>query len=209
MLKLLRPRRHPNLDPAWAGHWPARGISPNVVTPIGTLGLVACALFFYPRGQLFWGTMVITVFVLSDLLDGIMARMTGTRQPLGGLPRLHPRPGGRRGDLRRAGALVRRERPAGAGAESRCSASSPGHWCRTSRPGREGAGHDVRRRHRRAAASAWSWAWSPPVSAGSACRTSCAAGLWLLAAASAGHGRSSAFSVSAGRPSPPTPAALR
>lgn len=55
----------------------ALGISPDVVTLVGTLGVCFGALAFYPRGELFWGTIVITGFVFSDTLDGIMARMTG------------------------------------------------------------------------------------------------------------------------------------
>lgn len=51
------------------------GVSPDAVTIIGTLGVCVGALVFYPLGQLFWGTLVITVFVFSDLIDGIMARM--------------------------------------------------------------------------------------------------------------------------------------
>ena len=35
------------------------------------------ALAFYPRGELLVGTLVITFFVFSDTLDGIMARSTG------------------------------------------------------------------------------------------------------------------------------------
>ncbi|GIH63015.1 CDP-alcohol phosphatidyltransferase [Microbispora siamensis] len=54
-----------------------RGISPDVITTIGTLGVVASALAFYPLGHLFAGTLVITFFVLADLLDGVLARMTG------------------------------------------------------------------------------------------------------------------------------------
>jgi CDP-diacylglycerol--glycerol-3-phosphate 3-phosphatidyltransferase len=54
----------------------ALGISPDVVTLVGTLGVVVGALAFYPRGELFWGTIVITAFVFSDTLDGIMARLT-------------------------------------------------------------------------------------------------------------------------------------
>jgi CDP-diacylglycerol--glycerol-3-phosphate 3-phosphatidyltransferase len=54
----------------------ALGISPDVVTLVGTLGVVVGALAFYPRGEFFWGTLVITVFVFSDTLDGIMARLT-------------------------------------------------------------------------------------------------------------------------------------
>jgi len=53
------------------------GVSPDVVTVIGTLGVIAGALAFYPRGELFVGTVVITAFVFSDLVDGTMARLTG------------------------------------------------------------------------------------------------------------------------------------
>jgi CDP-diacylglycerol--glycerol-3-phosphate 3-phosphatidyltransferase len=42
-----------------------------------TLGVVVGALAFYPRHEFFWGTVVITCFVFSDLVDGTMARMTG------------------------------------------------------------------------------------------------------------------------------------
>jgi CDP-diacylglycerol---glycerol-3-phosphate 3-phosphatidyltransferase len=51
------------------------GISPDVVTLVGTLGVSAGALIFFPRGQLLAGTLVITAFVFSDTIDGIMARM--------------------------------------------------------------------------------------------------------------------------------------
>lgn len=53
------------------------GISPDVVTVIGTLGVAFGALFFFPRGELFVGVMVITAFVFSDLIDGTMARLSG------------------------------------------------------------------------------------------------------------------------------------
>ncbi|MDF5752012.1 phosphatidylinositol phosphate synthase [Spongiactinospora sp. TRM90649] len=77
MLKLLRPAVTRVLTPlgrALARH----GVSPNTVTVIGTLGTAAAALFFFPRGQLLAGTLVITFFVLADLLDGVLARLTGT-----------------------------------------------------------------------------------------------------------------------------------
>lgn len=54
-----------------------RGVSPDAVTLVGTAGVVAGALAFFPRGEFFWGTIVITCFVFSDLVDGTMARMTG------------------------------------------------------------------------------------------------------------------------------------
>lgn len=50
------------------------GVSPDAVTLVGTLGVCFGALFFYPRGKLFWGTMFITLFVFSDMVDGLMAR---------------------------------------------------------------------------------------------------------------------------------------
>ena len=54
------------------------GISPDAVTVVGTLGVVAGALVFYPLGHLWWGTLFITAFIFSDVLDGIMARMRDT-----------------------------------------------------------------------------------------------------------------------------------
>ncbi len=53
------------------------GISPDIVTIVGTVGLCVAALAFYPRGHFLIGTIVITCFVFSDTVDGIMARMSG------------------------------------------------------------------------------------------------------------------------------------
>ncbi len=53
------------------------GISPDIVTVVGTVGVCVGALAFYPRHEFFWGTIVITVFVFSDTVDGVMARMSG------------------------------------------------------------------------------------------------------------------------------------
>lgn len=53
------------------------GVSPDAVTVAGTGGVMAGALAFYPRGEFFWGTVVITLFVFSDLVDGTMARQLG------------------------------------------------------------------------------------------------------------------------------------
>ncbi|HEU5144881.1 MAG TPA: CDP-alcohol phosphatidyltransferase family protein [Dermatophilaceae bacterium] len=50
------------------------GISPDVVTIVGTLGVIVGALAFFPRGELWIGVLVITAFVFSDTIDGIMAR---------------------------------------------------------------------------------------------------------------------------------------
>ncbi|MFI5620071.1 phosphatidylinositol phosphate synthase [Streptomyces sp. NPDC051567] len=54
-----------------------RGVSPDAVTLIGTAGVVAGALVFFPQGEFFWGTITITLFVFSDLVDGNMARQAG------------------------------------------------------------------------------------------------------------------------------------
>jgi CDP-diacylglycerol--glycerol-3-phosphate 3-phosphatidyltransferase/CDP-diacylglycerol--inositol 3-phosphatidyltransferase len=55
-----------------------RGVSPDAVTLVGTLGVAFGALFFFPRGQLLVGVLFVTAFVFSDLLDGTMARLSGT-----------------------------------------------------------------------------------------------------------------------------------
>ena len=59
------------------------GVSPDAVTVAGTVGVSAAALVLYPMDQLFWGTIVITLFVFSDLVDGIMAREAGASGPWG------------------------------------------------------------------------------------------------------------------------------
>jgi len=58
-------------------------ISPDAVTLVGTIGTSAAALWFYPRQQWTVGTLVILLFVFSDLLDGTMARMSGRSGPWG------------------------------------------------------------------------------------------------------------------------------
>ncbi|MDN5791036.1 MAG: CDP-alcohol phosphatidyltransferase family protein, partial [Micrococcales bacterium] len=53
------------------------GISPDIVTIIGTLGVSAGALVFFPQGKIWVGVLVITAFIFSDTVDGIMARSSG------------------------------------------------------------------------------------------------------------------------------------
>ncbi len=53
------------------------GVSPDAVTLVGTVGVCAGALVFFPRGQLLIGVLVVTAFVFSDMLDGTMARLSG------------------------------------------------------------------------------------------------------------------------------------
>jgi CDP-diacylglycerol--glycerol-3-phosphate 3-phosphatidyltransferase len=52
------------------------GLTPNSVTAMGAIGLVVSALYFYPKQEFFWGTIVISLFALSDLFDGAMARIS-------------------------------------------------------------------------------------------------------------------------------------
>ncbi len=59
------------------------GISPDAVTLVGTLGVAAGALVFFPQGMLLTGVLVITAFVFSDLVDGAMARQLGRSSKFG------------------------------------------------------------------------------------------------------------------------------
>jgi CDP-diacylglycerol--glycerol-3-phosphate 3-phosphatidyltransferase len=59
------------------------GLTPNIVTVIGAAGVVAGALYFYPRGELYAGSVVITVFVLFDMLDGAVARAKDAESAFG------------------------------------------------------------------------------------------------------------------------------
>jgi CDP-diacylglycerol--glycerol-3-phosphate 3-phosphatidyltransferase len=52
------------------------GLTPNAVTATGALGVVFSSLYFYPRQEFFWGTIAISIFALSDLFDGAMARIS-------------------------------------------------------------------------------------------------------------------------------------
>jgi CDP-diacylglycerol--glycerol-3-phosphate 3-phosphatidyltransferase len=80
------------LRPLMAVVWeaPARGflkmgLHPNAITIIGTIGVVFGAVFFFPKGgiMLFWGAIFITFFVVTDMLDGTMARLGGLSSRLG------------------------------------------------------------------------------------------------------------------------------
>lgn len=60
------------------------GVRPDTVTVVGAVGVVAGALLLFPRGELWWGSVVVGVFALGDALDGLMARLSGTASPWGG-----------------------------------------------------------------------------------------------------------------------------
>jgi len=52
------------------------GITPDAVTISGACGVVISAVYFFSRESFFIGSLVVTVFVLSDLFDGAMARIS-------------------------------------------------------------------------------------------------------------------------------------
>jgi CDP-diacylglycerol---glycerol-3-phosphate 3-phosphatidyltransferase len=70
------------VDPVARGLLRAR-VSPDAVTLVGTLGTCVGALAFYPREEWVAGSIVIVLFVFSDLIDGTMARIAGRSGPWG------------------------------------------------------------------------------------------------------------------------------
>jgi CDP-diacylglycerol--glycerol-3-phosphate 3-phosphatidyltransferase len=77
MLNVLRPAIARLLTPVGQalGRTP---VTPNALTITGTIGVSAGALALYPTGHLLAGTIVCTVFVFADMLDGALARVKGT-----------------------------------------------------------------------------------------------------------------------------------
>jgi CDP-diacylglycerol---glycerol-3-phosphate 3-phosphatidyltransferase len=61
------------------------GVSPDVITIIGTLGVVAASVAFAARGQLLPATIIVTLCALLDVLDGAMARARGRSTRFGAL----------------------------------------------------------------------------------------------------------------------------
>ncbi|HVB44386.1 MAG TPA: CDP-alcohol phosphatidyltransferase family protein [Streptosporangiaceae bacterium] len=82
MLKVLRPGLARLLTPV--GKALARTpLTPNMLTVTGAVGMTAGALGLFPTGHLFAGTMVCTGFVLTDMLDGALARVQGSTGKFG------------------------------------------------------------------------------------------------------------------------------
>ena len=52
------------------------GVTPDAVTIIGAMGVIASSLYFFSQESYFVGTLVVTIFVLSDLFDGAIARIS-------------------------------------------------------------------------------------------------------------------------------------
>ncbi len=59
------------------------GVTPDMVTVAGTVGVVAGSVLFLARGSFFLGTLVAVLSVLTDMLDGAMARQRGTTSRFG------------------------------------------------------------------------------------------------------------------------------
>lgn len=59
------------------------GVSPDLVTAVGTAVVMLAALICYPMGWLWQGSLVIAVFVLADMIDGLMAKLSGTASKWG------------------------------------------------------------------------------------------------------------------------------
>ena len=82
MLNSLRPTMERLLTPA-VRRLARMGVTPNQVTVVGTVGVAGGALGLFPTGHLFVGTVVCTVFVFADTVDGLLARYTGSTGPWG------------------------------------------------------------------------------------------------------------------------------
>lgn len=76
MLSLVKPAVAKAIAPL-GGALVRCGVTPNVVTVVGTLGTVLAALALFPTGHLFLGGVVCGAFAVFDMLDGAVARASG------------------------------------------------------------------------------------------------------------------------------------
>jgi CDP-diacylglycerol--glycerol-3-phosphate 3-phosphatidyltransferase len=53
------------------------GVTPDMVTIVGTIGATASALIFFTQGRFFSGTLLVWAFVMFDMVDGAVARIGG------------------------------------------------------------------------------------------------------------------------------------
>jgi CDP-diacylglycerol--glycerol-3-phosphate 3-phosphatidyltransferase len=58
-------------------------VTPNMLTIAGTVGVSGSALGLLPIGELFPGAFVCTIFVFTDMLDGLLARIKGSSGKFG------------------------------------------------------------------------------------------------------------------------------
>jgi CDP-diacylglycerol--glycerol-3-phosphate 3-phosphatidyltransferase len=82
MLKVLRPGLARLLTPV-SEALARTPLTPNMLTVTGAVGMSAGALALFPTGHLFAGALVCTGFVLTDLLDGALARVRGSTGAFG------------------------------------------------------------------------------------------------------------------------------
>jgi CDP-diacylglycerol--glycerol-3-phosphate 3-phosphatidyltransferase len=59
------------------------GVTPDAITVFGTVGAVASALVLFPRGDFFAGTLLVWAFVMLDIVDGAVARVSGRTSAFG------------------------------------------------------------------------------------------------------------------------------
>lgn len=84
MLKLLRAPLSKVINPLGrllAG-W---GVTPDMVTVVGTIGATASALVFFTQGRFFTGTLLVWFFVMLDMVDGAIARVAGLTTRFGAI----------------------------------------------------------------------------------------------------------------------------
>jgi CDP-diacylglycerol--glycerol-3-phosphate 3-phosphatidyltransferase len=84
VLKLLRAPLSKVINPlgrALAGI----GVTPDMVTVVGTIGATASALVFFTQGRFFTGTLLVWFFVMLDMVDGAIARVAGLTTRFGAI----------------------------------------------------------------------------------------------------------------------------
>ena len=59
------------------------GLTPNVVTIVGTIVTIAISVILIPTGHLFSAAVLSGLFAAFDMLDGTMARLTGKATAFG------------------------------------------------------------------------------------------------------------------------------
>ena len=59
------------------------GVSPDLVTILGTVGVVLGALVCFPQGWIWQGVLILTPIVFSDMIDGQMAKITNSASKWG------------------------------------------------------------------------------------------------------------------------------
>ncbi len=82
MLNVLRPAIGWVARPL-AGRLLRAGVTPDAVTLVGTVGVVVGSLAFLSRGMFLLGTVVAVLSVITDMLDGAMARERGAGSRFG------------------------------------------------------------------------------------------------------------------------------